>query len=935
MSTTSLHALRRQEVFEAFQTSPAGLTAGEVIARRSLYGPNRIADVQTESPVKKWLATVAHPMAMLLWVSGLVALFLGRYELGIVIWIVVIVNAGFSYWREYRASQVVAGLKQMLPVYARVIRNGQEEKICAEEIVPGDVIIFAEGENIPADARLIEAYGLRTNNSTLTGEALPAIKTADPSLRGDLTEIERPNLVFGGTSVVSGTGSAVVFATGRTSQFGRIANLTHTAKEEPSLLQAQIGRIIRYLSWIGFGIGLCVFFLGITEMGLTIDMSLILAIGILVAAVPEGLLPTVTLSLAMAVQRLAQRGVLVKKLSVVETLGLTSIICTDKSGTLTQNQMTVRAIWAAGVQYDVTGVGYEPHGNIQPSDGLLPQRPTEASPHDLGELLKAAILCNNSRLIPPSPGHPIWTSLGDQTEAALRVLALKGGVDEAAIAKAFPRVHEIPFDARRKRMSTIHKQQGRLIAYVKGAPREMLQLCTHIRKQNGSALLDDEMRAEILAANDDFAHSAMRVLALAKRDIPTRPDTYTSENIEQQMTFLGLVGMMDPPRTEVAQAMHDFRTADIRLVMVTGDYGLTAESVARRVGMLKTSSPRILTGADLDGLSDTALQDILDEEVIFSRMAPEHKLRVVGAYQDRNEVVAVIGDGVNDTPALRKADIGIAMGIGGTDVAREAADVVLVDDNFTSIPLAIAEGRAVYDNLRKFITYIFASNIPEIIPFILRAFFDLPLALTVSQILAIDLGTDLLPALALGVDKPEPGILLRPPRKRDQAIVDHLLLRRAFLWLGGIETILAYSGFFLVYNLLGFPIVIEGWTLILSGHPLPHVTIIATTVFHAGVVMAQVGNVFACRSETANVRHLGWFSNRYLLAGVAIEIGMLVWTVYDKPMATLFEHAPLPAIYWAGLILYAPILYGLERGRKSLVRRIQRKKHLVKEGVTI
>jgi magnesium-transporting ATPase (P-type) len=380
--------------------------------------------------------------------------------------------------------------------------------------------------------------------------------------------------------------------------------------------------------------------------------------------------------------------------------------------------------------------------------------------------------------------------------------------------------------------------------------------------------------------------------------------------------------MMDPPRPEVASAVQTLNSAGIRMVMITGDYGLTAESVARRLGMLKTISPRIMTGIDLDSLNDADLLNRLDEEIIFSRMAPEHKLRLVGAFQNRGEVVAVIGDGVNDTPALRKADIGIAMGITGTDVAKEAADVVLVGDNFASVVHAIEEGRAVYDNLRKFITYIFASNIPEILPFIITALFRLPLALTVPQILAIDLGTDLLPALALGVEKPEPGVMQRPPRRRTQSLVDDKLMLRAFIWLGGIEAMLCYLGFFLVYYLAGYSIIINGSSIMFTGLPSGYVYILATTVFHAGVVIAQIGNAFACRTESGHVRHMGWFSNPYLLLGIAFEVILIVILIYVAPLADVFNHVPLPLSYWLGLSLFAPLLYGLEWGRKFIMRRI-------------
>ena len=926
MPSPPLYALRKSEVYEALESSPEGLTTQEAEERRSLYGRNLLAEPPAPPAWRKWLGYAVHPMALLLWAAGALAVFIGRGEVGITIWIVVLINASFSFWREYRAGQAVAALKNLLPAFARVLRGTQEMRLSAAELVPGDVLLLAEGDSVPADARLVEAYGLRINNSTLTGESLPSLKTADASLREGLSEIERPNLVFAGTSVISGTGRAVVFATGMTTQFGRIANLTQALKESPSLIQSQMVHITRLLSLVALVTGVIVFVVGINDVGIPPSEAFILAIGIVVAVIPEGLVPTVTLTLAMAVQRLARRGVLVKKLAAVEALGATSVICTDKSGTLTQNQMTVRRLWVAGKHFSVSGVGYEPSGEIRPLDG-------EARPADLRALCKAALLCNNARLVAPdSPSRQIreagqpsvspsfgenrWTSLGDQTEAALKVLALKCGLDEPALVKSYPRLHELPFEARRKRMSTIHHNSRSDIAFVKGAPREVLQLCTQILVDGDAVSLDEATRAKILTANDDFSRQALRVLALAQRSLPPRSGPYSPESVECGLTFLGLAGMMDPPRPEITRAVQAFQSAGIRLVMITGDYGLTAESVARRVGMLTTPAPRILTGADLDALSDSDLQNLLDEEIIYARMAPEHKLRLVSAFQAHGEVVAVMGDGVNDAPALRKADIGIAMGLTGTDVAKEAADVVLVGDDFSSIVPAIEEGRAIYDNLRKFITYIFASNVPEVLPFILSAVFNIPLALTVAQILAIDLGTDILPSLALGMERPEPDVMQRPPRRRTKPLVDGRLLVRSLVWLGGIEAALSYIAFFYTFYLSGYPIIELSFAT-----ASPYVYALATTAFHAGVVTSQIGNALACRTETGHVHRMGWLSNPILLLGIAIEAMLIVATIYIAPLERAFNHQPLPLIFWLGLILFAPILYGLEWLRKSLARR--------------
>lgn len=911
---TPIHTLRVPEVFTALETSPNGLVDIEVKQRLSLYGLNELIEPRGVPSPFKLLAHLVHPMALLLWGAGGLAFAAQRFSLGIVIWIVVLVNAGFTLWQEYRAEQAITALTKLLPPYARLLRNGVEAKVPAHQVVPGDVLLLSEGDNIPADARVVEEYGLRVNHASLTGEALPARKTAEASLREGISELERPNLAFAGTSVVSGTGRAVVFATGMMTQFGRIASLTQTIQEPPSLLLQNLSRLTQQLTYVALGLGVLIFLFGYINLHMEVFEAFILGIGIIVAVIPEGLIPTVTITLAIAVQRLAQRGVLVKKLALVETLGTISVICTDKSGTLTQNQMTVREAWVSGHRLRISGIGYEPRGEFYPF-------PRGASfEFDLNILIQAAMLCNNSRLVPPTAENPRWTSLGDQTEAALRALAIKGGADEHHLNESFPRIHEIPFDARRKRMSTIHQDVYGETAFVKGAPREVLQLCTHILWQGEVRLLDEATRTEILSTNDTYSRNALRVLALARRELLPRTGHYIAEEVEKDLTFLGLAAMMDPPRLEVSEAVQTFQTAGIRAIMITGDYGLTAESVARRVGMLTTPNPLILTGAELDAMSDAQLQAILDQEVIFARMAPDHKLRLVAAFQSRGDVVAVIGDGVNDAPALRKADIGIVMGLIGTDVAKEAGDVIITNDNFGAITDAIAEGRTVYANLRKFITYIFASNVPEILPFIARMAFGIPLALTVAQILAIDLGTDLLPALALGTEKPEPDVMQRPPRRRSQPLLDRPLVVRALLWLGGIEAALCFLGYFFVFRSYGYSnlslFIGSNIDLQLYAHNLQthlgRVYILATTVFHAGVVFAQIGNVFACRTERGKVRYLGYFKNKFLLAGIAIEVGLILLLIYYDPLARVFEHLPIPFGYWPWLVAFAPVLYILD-----------------------
>jgi Ca2+-transporting ATPase len=834
-----------------------------------------------------------------------------------------VINAFFSFWQEFRAEKAADALKKLLPQFARAVRDGHEAKVPANELVPGDVIVLSEGDHISADARLVEEAEMRVDLSTLNGESNPARRTAEASLRDGLTVMERPNLVFAGTAVSSGTGKAVIFATGMNTEFGKIARLTQTVGEDLSPLQKEVNRVTKIVTAMAMGIGVLLFFLSVFVIGRPLSEGFIFSVGMVVAFVPEGLLPTVTLSLAMGVQRMAKRNALIKKLSSVETLGSCTVICTDKTGTLTQNEMTVREAWVAGRKLTVSGVGYEPTGEFHPSS------PGETvSPADVRELVLGAVLCNNAKLVPPQEERG-WTILGDPTEAALLVAGAKGGLTHSDAVKEYPRLRELPFDSVRKRMSTIHPRAGGDVAFVKGAPKEVLGLCASILVDGEVVPMTGVWREQVLAANDAYARNALRVLAVARRTLPERTNGYTVGWVEQELTFLGLVAMQDPPRPEVASAVDKCRRAGIRIIMITGDYGLTAESIARRVGIVGEGA-RLVSGAELDAMSDADLSEALKGEVIFARAAPEHKLRVVTALKDLGEIVAVTGDGVNDAPALKKAHIGVAMGIAGTDVAKEAASMILLDDNFASIVNAIEEGRAVYSNIRKFTTYIFTSNTPEAWPFILQIVLNIPLALVVMQVLAVDLGTDLVPALALGTEKPEPGLMDRPPRGPKDRIVDRKLILRAFLWLGSLQTALCFAGFFFIWWTMGYrdllhlprPDLLPYAERLLTHEGLVYV--MATTMFHAGVITTQIGNAYACRTERTSVFKAGFFGNRFLLFGFAFELALFAVMIYLPPFQSLFEEHPFPLSYWGILFLYPPVMFLAEEGRKAIVRRLER-----------
>ena len=921
------YTLNISDVYAAADSSADGLTTAEAQARLAKVGPNAIQTIKGKPLWRKFAANFTHLMALLLWAGGAMA-FVGKMpQLGWAIWAVIVINAIFSFWQEFRAEKAADALKKLLPQFARVLRDGHEAKIPAEELVPGDVIILSEGDHISADARLVEENEMRVDLSTLNGESAPARRTAEASLREGLTTMERPNLVFAGTTVSAGTGKAVVFATGMITEFGKIARLTQTVGEDLSPLQKEVNRVTKIVTAMAMGIGLLLFFLSVFVIGRPLSEGFIFSVGMVVAFVPEGLLPTVTLSLAMGVQRMAKRNALIKKLSSVETLGSCTVICTDKTGTLTQNEMTVREAWIAGQHLTLSGVGYEPTGEFQPAPSNR-----AASATDLRELVLGAALCNNAKLVPPE-GEKGWAILGDPTEAALLVAAAKGGLSHSDAVKECPRIRELPFDSARKRMSTIHPRESAEMAFVKGAPKEVLSLCTSILVNGEAVPMTDEWRGQILSSNDAYARNALRVLAIARRTLPERPNGYTVQWVEQDLTFLGLLAMQDPPRPEVAAAVDKCRRAGIRIIMITGDYGLTAESIARRVGMVGEGA-RLVSGADLDAMSDDELATVLKGEVIFARAAPEHKLRVVTALKDLGEIVAVTGDGVNDAPALKKAHIGVAMGIAGTDVAKEAASMILLDDNFASIVNAIEEGRAVYSNIRKFTTYIFTSNTPEAWPFILQIVFNIPLALVVMQVLAVDLGTDLVPALALGTEKPEPGLMDRPPRGPKDRIVDRRLILRAFLWLGSLQTILCFAGFFFVWWTMGYRDLLHlprADLLPYAQRILTHdgpgfIYVLATSMFHAGVITTQIGNAYACRTERTSVFKAGFFSNRFLLFGFAFELALIALMIYVQPLQTLFEEGPLPLRYWPVLFLYPPVMFFAEEGRKAIMRRRERRR---------
>lgn len=900
------------EIFEELGTTPSGLAEDEAKRRLGRYGQNVLKRLKKKPLSLRFLENLYNLLAILLWVGGALAFVVDMPELGGAIFAVILINAFFGFWQEYKAEKALEALKRLIPHKARVLRDGKEREISAEELVPGDIILLEEGDIISADARLIEVSNMRVDNSTLSGESQPIYKTSEAVADGkEFIWTELPNLVFAGTTVTSGVGRAAVIATAMHTEIGRIASLTQEIREEKSPLQREIEKTTKIITILSIVMGVIFFFIGTYIGKLSVHVSLMFAIGIIVANVPEGLLPTVSLSLAMAVQRMARRKALIKRLSSVETLGSTTVICTDKTGTLTTNEVSVTKVWVNGNIIDVGGARYEPVGDFYFGGISLSRR--EMKEIGMEILFDACVLCNNAGLFPPRMKGERWSIIGDPTEAALLVMATKGGVGVEARRKASPRIGHLPFEAVRKRMTSVNLSDGEPVAYVKGAPRETLVLCTRIFMNGKVEPLTDSVREIILSNNDSMARDGLRVLGIAYKPLDFL-EGFAVKNTENELIFLGLVGMLDPPRPEVLEAVKLCHKAGIRVVMITGDYGLTALSIAKKIGLTKTENPKVVTGSELSGMDDEALKRLLrEEEVIFARASPECKMKVVTAFKDMHEIVAVTGDGVNDAPALKKADIGVAMGIRGSDVAKEASAMILTDDNFASIVAAVEEGRAVYANIKKFITYIMTHNFAEAVPFIAFVLFKIPLPLTVMQVLAIDLGSDIVPALALGAEKPEPGTMDRPPIVRNKRLLDIPLLLRVYCFLGPIEAVTCMSGYFLVYLL-------NGWRPGMGMSDSGVLYLTASTMCFAGIVASQVGNVFACRTERGSIFKVGFFSNKLVLWGIVSELTIISALIYTPFLQGIFGLAPIGLREWGLLVAFSPVLFLMEEGRKWIMR---------------
>ncbi|MFI9366558.1 cation-translocating P-type ATPase [Kitasatospora sp. NPDC053057] len=877
------------------RSSRQGLSSREAARRLVHYGPNTLR----RRGGRRWPGELArqftHPLALLLWAAAGLAWAAGIVAVAVAVVVVIVVNAAFAFVQEMQAERAVEALAAFLPDRAKALRDGRVQEVEALSLVPGDVLVIEEGDRISADARLMTG-GIEVDLSTLTGESMPAYRAAD------LLDVRVPllrarDLVFSGTTCTEGEARAVVFATGMHTELGRIAALSERVEREESPLEHQVRRVAWLIALIALVTGVAFLPVAVFGAKLPLHDAVVFAVGLLVGNVPEGLLPVITLALALGVRGLVQRGAVVKRLSAVETLGSTDVICTDKTGTLTENRMRVTTLWT-------TAGAREPDAGAPATDAAL------------RDLAMAMAACSNAQL------GGATDAVGDPTEVALLRAAEQLGKRLDTAERERSRRRQFHFDPVLKLMSTLDERDDGLWVHTKGAPEAVLPRCTTILEADGRVSPLPPVRRHAIEQHvDEYASQGLRVLAVAERRLdPQQPLPDRREQAERELVLLGLAAMADPPRPEVADAVAQCHAAGIRIIVVTGDHALTATAVAGQVG-IGSGHPTVVTGEELDRMSEDQLDELLrhGDELIFARSSPEAKLRIADALRAEGHVVAMTGDGVNDAPALRRADIGIAMGRSGTDVAREASTMVLTDDNFATIAAAVKAGRRVYDNIRKFILYIFAHTTPEVTPFLVFALAGgkVPLPLTVLQLLAFDVGTETLPALALGREPAEPGLMERPPRPRSEGVIRAPMLLRAWLFLGVICAALQMTGFFAVLLHAGWhPGDPTG-----PGQPLHHAYRQATTMTFFGMVAGQIGTAFAARTDHASLRSVGVLSNPLLLWGIAFELALSALFIYAPPFQSLLGTAALTPGMLALAVPFPFIVWGADELRRWLLRR--------------
>jgi Ca2+-transporting ATPase len=893
------HNLEVPEALTSLDSKHDGLSQEEAQRRLAQFGYNELAAGERVSPWKIFLEQFKNFLIIILLVAVVLSAIMGEAADAIVIFAIVLFAAGLGFIQEYRAEKAMEALKKMAAPLASVLRNGKEAEIPSRELVPGDIIILRTGDRIPADCRLIEAVNFKADEAPLTGESIPVEKTIQ-ALPGEVNIGDRKNIAFMGTAAVYGRGTAIVTATGMGTEFGKIAGMLQDVKKEQTPLQINLDQLGK---WVAIGaLALCLVLAGIGVLrGHQILEMLIWGVSLAVAAVPEALPAVVTISLALGVQRMVRRHALIRKLPAVETLGCTTFICSDKTGTLTQDQMTIRRLYVNGRLIDVTGVGYEPKGEF--TFGGKSLNPEEDAA--LQRLLQIGSLCNDTSL---TSANGAWKIKGDPTEGALVVTAAKAGLWQEKLQSQSPRIHEIPFSSETKRMTTVHQTPEGKIAYSKGAPEVILSSCSHIYRNGQETKLNDDDKNNILSVSHEMAGDALRVLGLAYKQLPDTANT--TETAEKDMVFVGLAGMIDPPREEVKEAVKLCDQAGIKSVMITGDHKLTAVAIARELGILKEGAA--FTGAEIDNMSDEEFEALADKIEVYARVSPAHKLRVVEALAKKGHVVAMTGDGVNDAPALKKADIGVAMGITGTDVTKEAADMVLTDDNFASIVSAVEEGRGIFGNIKKYLIYLLSCNLGEIVlmavVILFGPLFGLPagtIPLIAIQLLYVNLATDGLPAIALSVDPPDLDIMKQKPRPRNQTIFTAPVLR--YLAGAGIWTALVTLGMFLW--------AIDSGKDFLEAQGLCFITLILIEFF----------NAFNCRSLEYSLFKIGPFSNKWLIWAILITMAMTIPIFYVPFLQEVFHAYALSLTDWLIAILSASTIFIVAEIYKLIISRMRPK----------
>ena len=872
-----------QEIIDYWQTDQCeGLNSKEIHNRLHKFGYNEMIEKEKITWWKRLIAQFQDFMVLVLLAATLISAFLGEYADAVTILIIVIVNATLGFVQEYRAEQSMNALKKMAAPTAHVIRNGMLQKIAARELVPGDIMMLESGDKIAADARLLETQNMETQEAALTGESLPVRKAADKQCREESALGDRKNMVYAGTAIAKGRGKSIVCATGMFTEIGRIADMIQDSENESTPLEKRLESLGRWLVWGCLLICLIVVLTGVAK-GEPLFFMCMAGISLAVAAIPEGLPAIVTVALALGVQRMIKRNAIIRKLPAVETLGCTTVICSDKTGTLTQNAMTVGKILTDGNLYDVTGAGYDIRGKFL----LNKQEFDPKKDKCLQECLEISVLCNNSVLKHNNVSitglwrktvNAGWSIEGDPTEGALVVAAAKANIWRNEIEKKQRRMAEIPFESERCRMSVVYEKNKQYFVYVKGAPDMILGLCKYYSRKSGDVALTPMIKADILAGNEELTQQAFRVLAVAYRQVGKSEADHISEDMERELTFLGLIGMIDPPRPEARQAISVCRQAGIKTVMITGDHPNTAMAIAKELQMFNNDSNRALTGCELDSLSDEELEKVINQTTVYARVSPAHKLRIVKGLKRQGHIVAMTGDGVNDAPAIKEADIGIAMGINGTDVTKEAASMVLADDNFATIVAAVEEGRGIYDNIRKFIRYLLSCNLGEVLTMFIASVVGLPLPLLPVQILWVNLVTDGLPAMALGVDPNDHHIMNRQPRNPRESVFSRGLSRK-IIGRGlqiSMSTVLVFAAVYFSRNDLA------------EARTMAFCTLVVTQMFH----------VFDCRSEVMSVFEIGLFKNKYLIAATACSTFMQLLVVYHPFMREIFGTVPLTVVDW-------------------------------------